>query len=203
MLDQMFTAENFRRIYDSENRRGVDLATRYFPEIEPLTRAVRDKIQDIRDFRKLRSSIKHDEFNARLVTLKEELIASKKAKSGAIDAQLESISQKVLKPSYRIALSLKSGPKGKPVYCIDATPETFFVVKQLQRNIHHLFGVKQANRHALVCQLRDTISGSFPFEVVRTDITSFYESIDRRRLFESLDRDQLLSPSSRKYIKQI
>lgn len=28
MLDQMFTAENFRRIYDAENRKGVDLATR-------------------------------------------------------------------------------------------------------------------------------------------------------------------------------
>jgi hypothetical protein len=25
MLDQMFTAENFRRIYDAENRKGHDL----------------------------------------------------------------------------------------------------------------------------------------------------------------------------------
>lgn len=31
MLDQMFRADNFRRIYDAENRKGFDLASRYFP----------------------------------------------------------------------------------------------------------------------------------------------------------------------------
>jgi len=31
----MFTEENLRRIYDAENREGLDLATRYFPELEP------------------------------------------------------------------------------------------------------------------------------------------------------------------------
>ncbi|CAJ7188106.1 ISBma1, transposase [Burkholderia pseudomallei] len=45
MIDQMFTAENFRRIYDAENRKGIDLATRYFPSLEPFTLAVRDKVQ--------------------------------------------------------------------------------------------------------------------------------------------------------------
>jgi len=53
MLDQMFTAENFRRIYDTENRKGVDLATRFFPTLEPLTHALRDKVKEIRDLRKV------------------------------------------------------------------------------------------------------------------------------------------------------
>ncbi|WP_338422451.1 antiviral reverse transcriptase Drt3a [Acetobacter fallax] len=100
-------------------------------------------------------------------------------------------------------LSQKTGPKGKPVFCIDAEPETFFVIKQLQRNIHRIYGVKQANRHDLVCQLRDMLDSKFPFELVRTDISSFYEGIDRKRLVEKLERDQLLSPTSKKYIKQV
>lgn len=116
---------------------------------------------------------------------------------------MDDISQKVLKPSFKIDLSQKTGPKGKAVYCIDAEPETFFVIKQLQQNIHRIYGVKQANRHDLVCQLRDMLGSSFPFELVRTDISSFYESIDRKRLIEKLDRDQLLSPASKKYIKQV
>ena len=57
MLDQMFTAENFRRIYDAENRKGLDLASRYFPTLEPLTLAVRDKVQDIREHRALESKL--------------------------------------------------------------------------------------------------------------------------------------------------
>lgn len=203
MLDQMFTAENFRRIYDSENRKGLDLATRYFPTLEPHTLAVRDKVQDIRDHRALEATMAADVFDATLVTLKTELAALKADKSAAVDDLMDDISQKVLKPSFKIDLSQKTGPQGKPVYCIDSEPETFFVIKQLQRNIHRIYGVKQANRHDLVCQLRDMLGSSFPFEMVRTDISSFYESIDRKRLVEKLDQDQLLSPASKKYIKQV
>lgn len=199
----MFTAENFRRIYDAENRKGVDLATRYFPTLEPFTLAVRDKVQDIRDLRKVKATLTADDFETKLHALKAELVTLKTDKSSAIDALMDDISQKILKPSFKIVLSQKTGPKGKPVFCIDAEPETFFVIKQLQRNIHRIYGVKQANRHDLVCQLRDMLGSNFPFELVRTDISSFYESIDRKRLVEKLDRDQLLSPASKKYIKQV
>ena len=203
MLDQMFTAENFRRIYDAENRKGVDLATRFFTTLEPFTLAVRDKVKDIRDLRKVEIALTADDFEVQLLALKAELVALKAAKSSAIDALMDDISQKVLKPSFKIDLSQKTGPKGKPVFCIDAEPESFFVIKQLQRNIHRIYGVKQANRHDLVCQLRDMLGSKFPFELVRTDISSFYESINRKRLVEKLDRDQLLSPASKKYIKQV
>ena len=203
MLDQMFTAENFRRIYDAENRKGLDLATRYFPTLEPFTLAVRGKVQEIRDLRRIGPTLTADDFEARLLSLKADLSALKAAKSDAVDVLMDEISQRVIKPSFKIDLSQKTGPKGKQVFCIDAEPETFFVIKQLQRNIHRIYGVKQSNRHDLVCQLRDMLGSRFPFELVRTDISSFYESIDRKRLVEKLDRDQLLSPASKKYIKQV
>lgn len=203
MLDQMFTAENFRRIYDAENRKGADLATRYFPSLEPLTLAVRDKVKDIRDLRKVAAKMTVEDFEAQLLALKAELVTLKADKSSAIDVLMGDINQRVLKSSFKIDLSQKTGPKGKSVFCIDAEPETFFVIKQLQRNIHRTYGVKQANRHDLVCQLRDMLGSKFPFELIRTDISSFYESIDRQRLTEKLDHDQLLSAASKKYIKQV
>lgn len=203
MLDQMFTSENFRRIYDVENRKGLDLANRYFPSLEAHTFAVRDKVKDIRDHRALEATTSAEVYEATLLALKADLATLKAAKSAAVDDLMDEISLKVLKPSFKINLSQKVGPKGKPVFCIDTEPETFFVIKQLQRNINRIYGVKQANRHDLVCQLRDTIGNSFPFELVRTDISSFYESIDRKRLTDKLDQDQLLSPASKKYIKQV
>jgi hypothetical protein len=203
MLDQMFTAENFRRIYDGENRKGVDLATRYFPTLNPLTLAVRDKVKDIRNLREIEFTLRPEDFETQLLALKAELSSLKAEKSAAVDSLMDDISQKVFSPGFKINLSQKTGPKGKPVFCIDAEPETFFVIKQLQRNIHRIYGVKQANRHDLVCQVRDMLGNSFPFKLVRTDISSFYESIDRKRLFEKLDQDQLLSLGSKKYIKQV
>lgn len=116
---------------------------------------------------------------------------------------MDEISQKILKSTFNIELSKKDGPSGKSVFCIDAEPETFFVIKQLQRNINRIYKVKQANRHDLVCQIRDMLGSNFPLELVRTDISSFYESIDRKKLLEKLDSDQLLSPASKKYIKQV
>jgi hypothetical protein len=184
MLDQMFTAENFRRIYDTENRKGADLATRYFPTLEPFTLSIRNKVQEIRDLRKSETTFKASDFEVRLLALKAELTALEVVKSSAVDALMDEISQKVLKPSFKIDLSQKMGPKGKAVFCIDEEPETFFVIKQIQRNIYRIYGVKQASRHDLVCQLRDTLGSKFPFELVLTDISSFYESIDRKRLLE-------------------
>lgn len=203
MLDQMFTAENFRRIYDAENRKGLDLANRYFPSLEPLTLAVRTKVQDIRDHRAARTTMNAEEFQATLLVLQNELTALKADKSAAVDGLMDEISQKILKSTFNIELSKKDGPSGKSVFCIDAEPETFFVIKQLQRNINRIYKVKQANRHDLVCQIRDMLGSNFPLELVRTDISSFYESIDRKKLLEKLDSDQLLSPASKKYIKQV
>ncbi|WP_198912200.1 hypothetical protein [Acetobacter fallax] len=91
MLDQMFTAENFRRIYDAENRKGVDLATRYFPTLNPFTLAVRDKVQEIRNLRKIEATLAASDFKAQLLALKAELADSKAAKSSAVDALMDDI----------------------------------------------------------------------------------------------------------------
>ena len=89
MLDQMFTAENFRRIYDAENRKGLDLANRYFPSLEPLTLAVRTKVQDIRDHRAARTTMNAEEFQATLLVLQNELTALKADKSAAVDGLMD------------------------------------------------------------------------------------------------------------------
>lgn len=203
MLDQMYTAENLRQIFDVENRKGLDLAGLFFPDLQSYTSDVHDKVQEIRTLRKAKAKMAAGDFEKQLTALQAHLADLKAKKSSAIDECLESISKKIQERGFKIELSQKTGPKGKPVFCIDGKPETFFVIKLLQRNIHRIYGIKQANRHDLICQLRDILVSEFPFEIVRTDISSFYESIDRKRLLEKFDHDQLLSPMSKKYIKQI
>lgn len=199
----MFTSDNFRRIFDSENRKGANVGKRFFPSLEPHTKAIRDKKAEIKAHRSLLGTMTQQVFSAKLEALRTELKVLKSAKSQQITTELEIVSLKARKPSFKIALTQKIGPKGKPVFCIDGSPETFFVVKQLQYNIRKIYELKQSNRHDLASQLRNTVATTFPLEVVRTDISSFYESIDRRRLLERLEGDQLLSSSSKKYIRQI
>jgi hypothetical protein len=199
----MFTAENFRRIFDSENRKGTNLAKRFFPALEPHTLAIRKKVAEIRDLRSNKALLTHHVFSAKIDGLKEELKLLKSNKSKAISSELEQVSLRVKKTSFRLSLAQKHGPKGMPIFCIDGSPETFFVVKQLQHNIRKIYDVMQSSRHDLASQLRQTIASKFPFEVVRTDVSHFYETIDRKRLLDRLEGDQLLSSSSRKYIRQV
>lgn len=203
MLDQMFTAENFRRIYDIENRKGFDVAGAFFPQLEAHTFAVKNKVSEIRELRKKESLLKPEDFFAALNKMKGELSELKSSKSQDVDKLMGEVSENVSAPKFKIHLEERDGPNGKPVYTIDGTPETYFAVKQLQRNIHKIYGVKQASRYDLSCQLRDTLSSKFPFELVRTDISSFYETVDRKKLLEKLDEDHLLSASSMRFIKQI
>jgi hypothetical protein len=203
LLDQMFTAENFRRIFESENRKGINLAGRFFASLEPHTRSIREKIAEIRLLRSKKETYRPDKFSAQGEVLKEELKLLKANKSKAINLEMEAVSSKARKSSFKLVLTQKSGPKGKPVFCIDGSPETFFVIKQLEQNIRKIYNVKQSNRHDLACQLRDTVASDFPFEVVRTDVSSFYETIDRKRLLDRLEGDQLLSSSSKKFIQQV
>lgn len=203
MFDQMFTADNFRRIFDSENRKGIDIGTRFFPELEPATNAVREKVKEIRELRQIQASMQSTAFEEKLTLLRQTLAGLKETKAKSVSALMEGLSKKVSASDFKIEISQKAGPKGKLVFCIDSNPESFFAMKQLQRNISNLYDVKQANRHDLACQVRDVVGSKFPFEIVRTDISSFYENIDRKKLLEKLDNDQLLSASSKKYIKQV
>lgn len=199
----MFTAENFRHIFDRENRKGIDLVSRYFSHLNSKTDAIREKVSDIRALRKKKSALPPHKFEEQERKLKTDLSELKADKSAAIDLEMEKLSAAVAKPEFKLQLDQKMGPNAKLVYCVDGSAETFFVGKLLQRNINRIYGVKQANRHDLTCRIRDTINSGFPFELVRTDISSFYESIDRKRLYEKLDQDQLLSSSSKRFVKQI
>lgn len=199
----MFTAENFRRIFENENRKGSNLAGRFFPSLEPHTKAIRLKSAEIKAIRSQKNMLAQQAFSAKIDSLRAELKLLKSNKSKQVLAELERVSLKARKPSFKLSLAQKPGPKGKDVFCIDGSAETFFVVKQLQHNIRRIYDVKQSSRHDLACRLRDTISSDFPFEVARTDVSSFYESIDRHRLIERLEGDQLLSSSSKTYIRQV
>jgi hypothetical protein len=49
MLDQSFSAENFRKILDYENRKGVYLEGEYFPDIGKVTEEIKKCNTEVRE----------------------------------------------------------------------------------------------------------------------------------------------------------
>ncbi len=174
MLDQTFTTENFRKIYDRENRRGMNLEERFFPNLAGLTDDIRSLTGEIRELRRQSHGRDDPGVRGQIGALLANRDALKAQKNDAIDAELEALAATVRSDSFDITLRQAIGPEGKAIYPAEDRSGNFFVLKQLQENLKRLYGVKQANRHHIACQVRDSIDNGFTWTFVRTDISSFY-----------------------------
>ena len=197
MLDQSFSADNFRRILDLANRRGVHVEDK----LSMLTiRRFNEQIRDCNiEIRVKKKAGDHAAVKA-LYDTKKEL---RKQKSNALQTKLEEVSQNVAAKSFRIELKKVVIPGGKTLYTTPNTPEHFFALRQIQRNIARLFGVKQANRYAIVEQVISLLGDQFPKFIIRTDIKEFYESIQHEPLLQRINKDNLLTPFSRNILTGI
>lgn len=197
MLDQSFSAKNFRVIFDRENRNGF---------------YVEDKL-GLKTIRKITTEIKNcrncAKYHYRVGNLKladffnEAKEGFKEVRNKEIDNVLEQISDKITNKNFSLNLKQVKIAGGKDLYMINNTPESFFALKQVQYNISRLFGVKQSSRHSILKQLLGVLNDKFPKTVIRTDISSFYESIDHKTILKSVNKDTLLSPKSRSIINNI
>ena len=60
MLNQSFSAENFRRILDLENRKGVYLEGRFFKHLNKITEKIKKCTKEIKDKQKNRIGIDNE-----------------------------------------------------------------------------------------------------------------------------------------------
>lgn len=201
MLDQTFSAENFRRIYDIENRRGRNVDHQFFPNLVEASARITAASAAIRTARKVNSAASADKLAEILQPLKERLRIEREAREDLVEAEMESVAHSVLS-GYQIQLEARNGPNNQRLFTLPSDPKAYFVGKQIQRNIGRLYKVKSANRRAIIRQVFDALDSSFKYFCIRSDVKAFFDSIDRQTLIKDLDRDQLLSHGSKKHIKQ-
>jgi hypothetical protein len=203
VLDQTFTVANFRRVYDIENRKGLNLEKRFFPELEPLTDDIRRLKRELATLYAARETLSPADFATDADAAIAALNAAKELKDATINDLLAALGNDIRANNLRLILTQKEGPKGKHVYLIQNTAAAFFAVKQVQWSLHRLYRVKQANRNHTVSAARQSLDNDFPLAIIRTDIASFYESVDRSSITARLDEDHLLSLSAKRIVHQI
>lgn len=198
MLDQSFSADNFRKILDYVNRKGLNLADIFFPKVKKITDDIKKCNREIRAEKKLRNEDK-----IKLKELYEKKKNLKVKRSEQLEKELNSISKRILDKKFRIQLKKIEIKGGKDLYTVDNVPEYYLTIKQLQYSISKLYKVKQANRYSIVNQLKTLLGDKFPKFVIRTDIKECYESIPHKALFKKITEDSLLTFFSKKIISQI
>lgn len=203
MLDQSFSADNFRKIIDIENRKGLYLEGEFFPEIVSISKEIKRCNFERNSLKWKRSSMDENEYNtekSRLEEIKENL---EEHKEQLYKDKLEEISKNVTKKGYKINITKDNSILNKPVYKTPYNLESLFALKQLQFNFRKLYKVKQSSRYAIVSHLKSLLDDGFPKIIVRTDIKNFYESIPQEALLKKLNNENLLTHLSRKFVTQI
>jgi len=196
MLDQSFSLQNFRKIFEIENRKG-NLKTYFLSndylkltrEVNRLKKHVRKCISNnfpVSEYANEAAQIEKNE------TLRDEILENELL-AYATAANAKNFSLDLTKMFDEIT--------EKDVYMIERRPECYFVTKQLQYNISRTFKVKSSNRFEIVKQVKSILKDNFPKYVVRTDIKSFYESVPQERLLKIIQNNNLLSPQSLNIVK--
>lgn len=203
MLDQSFSAHNFGIIYSLENRKGhIDL--------DDMPLEFRDCVIKIKQTRAKIQAIKNISIEKRtkdnlleLENLQLDLENLYQTKEDILESYLENLSLQIRSTQLQITLS-KYFKDRKEIFYLDYSSHAkFFAVKQLQYNIYKTFKVKQANRHSILNCIKSLLETKRPISIIRTDISSFYESIDQRILLDRIANNTLLSPKSKTFITAI
>lgn len=203
MLDQSFSADNFRKIIDIENRKGFYLEGEFFPEIVVVSKNIKKGSNDLRLLKWRKNSMPEADYNTEKTRLEEIKEILEETKEELYKEKLEEISRKVTAKGFKIEIEKDTTIADKSVYKIPNNLENLFTLKQLQFNFRKLYKVKQASRYAIVSHLKNLLDDGFPKIVVRTDIQSFYESIPQDVLLKKINDENLLTHLSRKFVTQI
>ncbi len=112
------------------------------------------------------------------------------------------ISDRINDPDFTFPTFQEKNMRGKTVYSApDST--TMLALRKLDRNIRAIYKVKQANRDDIVHQVKSLLMEGCSFNVLRHDIRSFYESIDRCKVLAWIDRDSIVSYASRAMLRKL
>jgi len=87
-------------------------------------------------------------------------------------------------------------------YLTDDLPNKL-ILRKLNDNIKRIYKDEQSNRRLIISQVKTLLSETCPFWVIKTDIKSFYESIDRTKLISKFHDDSILSYQSKYLLSKV
>jgi hypothetical protein len=204
MIDQSFSAENFEKIFNIENRKGninKDTLPADYISLVLRIKEIRTTIKELKA--KYESGeISKDEYLESRDTHSQTIKDIQLQKETVLYEHMKKISEEV--NSSKFKFDFKIGDRnGKPTYEIGNSIAQFYAIKQLQYNIRKTFKVKQSDRYRILKQIKLLLSDGFPKIVIRTDIKSFYESIPQDKLVDKVLESTLLTHKSKQFITNI
>lgn len=201
-MDQSFSPQNLRKIWDAQTRRGRDLLY-LFPSVDRA-------YQDWRTYRKTQSEVENGRLaivGASLEDLKALASTTKQRAEDLLVASLTATSELLIadveKGAFTWKLSFDRVVGGRQIHTIGNDARTYFADKHLQRVVDSLAGHRPAaSRQSIVSSLSRSLDNRLPKAVIRVDVERFYESVDHRTLRQMIVSSRLM-PTLQSMILQL
>nr|WP_315173932.1 antiviral reverse transcriptase Drt3a [uncultured Flavobacterium sp.] len=211
MLDQSFSASNFRTIYDLENRKGSFFESKdmFKDDVFELSRSKTNEIKNIiGSIKKIRRARDSKTISQKSYLFQKEVLLEikekcKLEKGNILNGILGSLAEFVNLPDYEFEIKKGRLFKGNQLYETINTAENHLVLKQIQYNIQQTYKIKQSDRKLIISQQSLLLDDKFPKLIIRTDIKKFYESIPHKELLKKIEQNNLLNFQSKKVIRDI
>ncbi len=203
MLDQTFSAKNFLNVYSQENRMGRIPVETMGEDFKVVMSKIRDANSELQALRRIKKADKTEHDKKKIDELKQELKELKETKQKVLFEELQGLSKQVNSYAFRFKLEkVKIGDNMG--FKIDSKDHAqLFAMKQLQANLQKTFKVKQANRHLIMTNIKLLLKTKRPFYIIRTDVSSFFESIPQDQLRHAIMDNTLLSYKSKVFVNAI
>lgn len=127
---------------------------------------------------------------------KGELIRNELEK-GDIVTEIDDIETRILNETFEFNIY-----DNEEYYLINDVSEKL-ILRKLNDNIKRIYKDEQANRKFIIQQVKTLLNDDAPFWIIKTDIKSFYESIDRDKILKKMKDDAMLSYYSIQLLKKI
>ena len=213
MLDQSFSYENLKEIYDIEKRKGHSLDGMLLSadRIAVINTQIKDIYKEIRrrkhEFSKKISAKRKTILNTEIDQFEDQLTAAKDSKKNLLRQELGAISDNINSDTFLVSLRKTENflDSKKPLYLVQDDIKGFLFIKHIQKQLNSLYKIKQSNRYLIVSQVIELLTNQTSlFNVIKFDIKNFYESIPLEDLEKKLVADDnLLSPKIKKHISSI
>lgn len=211
MNDELYMSQyNFSYSYDSlndafniANRKGK-MQKKYLSE-DYLNAAqeYRNMKKELNEILKKKKTERTEADAEEIDILRQKLIESARRQKELLKSHLDMISAKILSSTFRFNLTpQESEDYEKPNYVIGETPEEYFAMQVLCRNFKQLFKIQMSGREEILSQLKTLLNEDKCRKyLIRTDVSSCFETIPHDKLFDLLERNSLLDVKSKSLLR--
>lgn len=194
-----YSYDSLNDVFNIANRKGKMQKKYLSKEYLDAAQEYREMRKELNDILRKKKELRTESELTRIDVLKVEMSENAKKQKTLLQKHLTTVSFKILSGKFRFTLTPDaSEDPQKPLYILGDTPEEYFAMQVLCRNVKRLFKISMSGRDEILSQLKMLLKeDKHRYYIIRTDVKHCFESIPHDLLFGYLESNSLLDVKSK------